>query len=459
MVTTNEVEVLEKSAVKVKVTVPGTEIKKEYDKLVNDYCKTVQIKGFRKGKIPANVLVRKFGDAIKEETTQNVLHKSLEDVLEKVEQKPLPYSQPQLVDEEKLKEFDLEKDFTFEITYDTFPKVELGEYSNLEIEEPEVEITDEDLERELKAIQEQNALVVEKKDPVVAKDDVVTMDYIELDEEDKDKEDSKREGFTFTVGSGYNLYELDEDIIGMKKDEEKVITKKYADDFKHESLKGKEIKIKVKITNVKVKDLPELDDDLAQDVSEKYETLDDLKADIKKRLEDTKENKVKEDKVSQLLEQVVKNSTMELPESMVQQELAAKWQQMLYRFGANEQHLLNALEGEQKTRDNLFEQWRPATEEGIKSSLAVEEMAKKEKIEISDDEVEEELKKLAEAQNQGLDEIKEQITKNNMMESLKINIRHQKLFTQILKNSKINKGKKYNYLDFVQGKKESKDEE
>lgn len=445
----SKTELLEKSSVKLIITVPEEEIKKAYDEIISNYCKNLQIKGFRKGKIPKDVLVRKFGEALKEETAQKVMEESLKETLETVEHYPLPYSQPTVANENF--NFEIDKDFTYEILYDTYPKVELGTYMGLEVEEPVIEIADADMDSELKQLQEQNSIIAEKKDPVIEDGNIVTIDYIELDDDDNEKEDTKRESFTFTVGTGYNLYDFDNDIIGLKKDEEKVIEKEYADDYKYPSLAGKTVKVKVKITTVKEKVLPELDDELAQDISDKYQTLEDLKTDIRNKLKLMAEEKVRENKITQLIEKIVKTSQIDLPESMVKQELEIKWRTLLYQFRNNEKLLLNQLKSENKTKDDFLTGLRPAAEESIKSSIVVEEIAKKENIFVTEEEMDEEIKKIAEAQKMTLEEAKRTINTNKMSESINLNIRNQKLFTYLLKHSNIKEGKNFKFADFIRG--------
>ena len=174
-----------------------------------------------------------------------------------------------------------------------------------------MKLTADDEKRELKRYQDQNAIVSEKKGGKAAKENVVTVNYIELDENDNEIEDTKREDFTFTVGTGYNYYKFDDEIIGMKKDEEKVIEKEYAEDFEYKELAGKKVKLKITVTSVKAKKLPELDDELAQDISEKYKTLDDLKKDIKERQEGMIENKLKAVKQEKILEKIIENSEVD----------------------------------------------------------------------------------------------------------------------------------------------------
>jgi len=445
---TSELELQEKSSAKLKITIPENEIKKVYDEIVIEYCKTLHIKGFRKGKVPSDVLIRKFGDALKDETAQRIVEKSLEEALEKAEHQPLPYSTPTMVDKES--KFELNQDFSYEIIYDIFPKVVLGEYTGYELEETEVEVTDEDLETELKNLQEQNSVVAEKKNPIVEKNDIVTLDYVELDDENNEKEGTKRESFTFTVGTGYNLFQFDDDIEGLKKDEEKILEKEYPEDYKYPSLAGKKVKLKVKIGVVKEKSLPVLDDELAQDISDKYSTLEDLKTDIRSKLRLTADEKIREQNSAQLIEKIVSASSMEIPESMIKQELDMRWHSMLYQYRTTEKQLLAELEKENKTKDDLFVDWRQSAVESIKSSIVIEEIAKKENIVVAEDEIEEEIKKFAESQKMAIEDMRNTLKANKMLDNINLNIRNQKLFTYLLKHSKIKVGKKLKYSEFIQ---------
>ncbi|MEW5817626.1 MAG: trigger factor, partial [Spirochaetota bacterium] len=219
MIVNKEVEPLENSAVKLTVTVDQQSIKKAYDELLQKYSKTLQIKGFRRGKVPVPVLEKKFGESIKHEAYMNKIESNLKQIFEEIEEKPLPYSHPELQDE---LDMSMDKDLCFSVVYDTFPKIEIGTYRGLEIEEPVVELSEDDVERELKTLQNQNSIVVDKKDNTVEKDNIVTINYSELEENGREKLKSRREGFAFAAGSKNNLYQIDDDILGMKKDEEKI---------------------------------------------------------------------------------------------------------------------------------------------------------------------------------------------------------------------------------------------
>ncbi len=447
MIANKDIERLDNSAVKLTVTVEQSALKQEYDDLLAKYAKSAQIKGFRKGKVPASVLERKFGEGIKQEAAANSIEKSLKELFDEIEEKPLPYVTPELQDEEL--DPDLDKDLTFTVTYDIFPEIKLGEYKGLDIEVPKVTVTKEDEQRELDEIRDRNAVVTDKLDETVAKDDIVTIDYAELDEKGEEKEETKREGFVFTVGTGYNLHKVDYDVIGMKKDEEKVLDKEYPEDFEYEDLAGKKIKLKVKVTAVKEKKLPDLDDDLAQDVSEKYESLDDLKKDIRERLEKAAENRLREMKVNKLLDKLVENSEIDLPRSMVEMELQNSWRSFLMRSRMPEDQAEQILGMQGKSKEALLEEWTPQAEQSLKSRLLVNKIIEKEGFEVSEEELDEEMKKQAEANDMSFEQVKEQYSQSNYMDYLKNDILDRKAYDFLIENADIKEGKKVKFLDLM----------
>jgi len=448
MVSSKTVTPLEHSQVKLDVSVEKDALKNEYKELLSKYQKDALIKGFRKGMVPLSVLEMKFGDAIKQEASISVLEKSLAEVFETIEEKPLPYSTPKLQNEEEFKpEFDTELNFS--VTYDIFPRVVLGTYKGLTVEEPVVVLTEEDEKRELEALREQNALVVEKKDAIVAKDDIVTINYVELDESGAEIPGTERQDFVFTVGTGYNIYKLDDDVVGMAKDQEKVIEKEFPADYEIKDYAGKKVRVRVKVTAIKTKQLPELDDDLAQDISEEYKTLDDLKAAIRKRLETVRDNYVREAKIKNLMDQIIANSSIDLPASMVDAELERSWMRFVQNTRMQEEQVLKLLSLQNKTKESLSEEWKPEAEKSLKSSLLVDRMIEEEKIEVSDAEVDEALKKEAEDSKQSFEELKKYYEDNHLLEMVRSALKERKLFDKLLADSKIIKGKEEKFVDVL----------
>ena len=448
MVKNKELKTLENSTIELSVTIEKDFIKKEYDELLKNYVKTAQIKGFRKGKVPSAVIERKFSDSIKTEAGFNLIEKSLEEILKDAEKKPLPYYTPKLKNEETFS-VDMDKDLEFTVTYETYPDITLGQYKGIEIEVPEVELTKEDEERELKRYQEQNAVVSEEKEGTVKKDNVVTINYSEIDDNGKTIEGTSREDFTFTVGTGYNYYKIDDEIIGLKNDEEKIIEKKYADDFEYKDLAGKNVKLAVKVTSIKSKQLPKIDDELAQDINEKYKTLDDLKKDIKERQNGMIETKLKNLKQQRILDKIIDASKLDVPPSMLESELDHSWNNFLYQFGGSEQKVLQLLELQKKTKNDLLEEWKPAAIKSVKAQLLVNKIVNEEKFDVSDDETAEEIKKQALQSGMAEEDFKKYIQENNMTEYIKHSMRERKAYDMLIENSIIKKGEKINFLAFI----------
>jgi trigger factor len=446
-----EITPLEHSSVKLTITVGKDDIRSEYDGILGKYAKTIQIPGFRKGKAPKDVLVRKFGDALQGETLGTIIEKSITEIfkdesLSKREQ-PLPYSTPQVQDEPKL---DVEQDLTFSVVYDVLPQVSVGRWKGLEVEVPNVSVTDEDLKRELEAIRERNAFVLDRDEGAAAeKDNVVTVNYCETGEDGAVIPGSERQDFVFTLGSGYNIYKFDDEITGMKKDETRDIEKTYPADFSDAELAGKTKKIRVTLTALKEKKLPDLDDDLAQDVDEKFQTLDDLKNSIRERLGKNLERRLRDIKISKILEKIMENTPVDVPESMVRIELDSRWRNLARRFGVSPEEIVKIMEKNGKTAEEIQGEWRPAAVKALHSRLIVETLIEEQEMTASDEEMEKELETIAQESGTPQEDVKKYYERENMNEYLKEDIKERKLFDVLLAENTIKLGKKENFLDIV----------
>ena len=443
---TTEFTSLEKSAVKLTVTVAKKDVQEAYDSTVAKYVKHAQIPGFRKGHVPANVLERKFGDSLKADAMSEIIDKSLNEIFEKeTENRPLPYAQPVM---DTMPEFDTSKDFAYTVTYDVFPKVSVKEFSGITIKEPQVTVGDKELQEELKNLQERNAMVMDKKDgEKVAKDDIVTINYSELDDSGKVIDGTKRDGFVFTVGSGENIYKIDDEIIGMKKGETKDITKTYSKDDEDKELAGLTKKIQVTVTACKIRNLPELDDDFAQDVSEKFKTLDDLKKDIMTNLEVAKNRRLKEMKSNSLLEQLVEKNPFDIPASMLQAELDGRWRMMAQQFQTSPEQLEKMITASGMTKEKMLNDWTGDSEKMLKSRIIVDSLLKERNISVTPEEIEAEYTKIAQEGNLTVEEVKEHYSDPRSKEYLIDETKEQKLYEQLYKEVKVTKGDKIAFAD------------
>jgi trigger factor len=447
-----EIQRLENSAVKLTVTIGKDDVRAEYDSLVANYRKTIQIPGFRKGKVPQEVLVRKFAEAFKGETLGNVIEKSITEIFEDEsfpkEDRPLPYSTPQVQDEPPA--LDLDQALTFSVVYDVLPQITVGAWKGLTIEAPNVEITDEDLNRELDAIRERNAVVLDRDDDAAAlKGDVVTVDYVELSEAGEPLEETGRKDFAFTLGSEYNTYRFDDEVAGMKKGETRDLEKTYAADLDNPDLAGKAKKIRVTLTALKEKKLPDLDDDLAQDVDEKYQTLEDLKTSIRERLTKNLDRRLREIKISRLLEKILENTPIAVPESMVRIELESRWRNMARQFNMDPEELTRNMEKSGNARDSILEGWRPEAQKALQSRIIVETLVRDQGLAAPDEEVEKEFETLALETDTSIEDVKKYYETEQMREYLKDDIKERKFFDLLLAENTIKKGSREKYLDLI----------
>lgn len=450
MKVTKEISKLENSAVKLTATIAKEDVVSGYNKNISKYAKNVQLPGFRKGHVPVKVLEQKYGDSLKQEVLADLIDESLNQIFAEEESKdirPLPYTQPRL-DGDKLPEFSTDKDLTFSVVYDVFPSVEVKDFSKIEVKEPQVEIGEKELNEELKAIQERNAVVIDKKeDEPVEKDNIVTIDYKELDDSGAAIPGSEREGFVFTVGTGENIYKIDDEIVGMKKDETKEISKTYDAKEENKDLAGKTKKISVTVKAIKLRNLPALDDELAQDVSEKYKTLDDLKKDISKGLESAKNRKIAELKSQSLLEQLVEKNPIVLPKSMIQAEMESRWRMMAQQFQTTPEQLEKMISASGQSKENMLTQWTGDAEKMLKSRLIVDALIREKNIAVTPEEVEAEFAKIADESGSTIEEVKEHYKDARAKEYIIDEIKENKLYDELYKQVKVSKGDKVKFAD------------
>ena len=428
---TTEFTNLEKSAVKLTVTIAKKDVQESYNSIVAKYVKSAQIPGFRKGHVPANVLERKYGDAIKADALSEIIDKSLNEIFEKeTENRPLPYQQPVM---DQVPEFDVSKDLTYTVTFDVFPKVEVKDFAGIEVKEPQVTVGDKELEDEHKKKQEHKTVKINKKaDETAEKDNIVTIDY-------KEENGENRNGYVFTVGSADDIYKISDDVIGMKKDETKEVSK---DDKK----------ITLTVKAIKTRQLPALDDDLAQDVSEKFKTLDDLKADIKRNLEVAKTRKIAEIKSQSLLEQLVEKNAFDIPASMLAAELDGRWRMMAQQFQTSPEQLEKMITASGQTKEAMLEQWTGDSEKMLKSRIIVDSLLRSKNISVTPEEIEAQYAKIAEDGGMTVEEVKNHYSDPRSKEWLIEDTKEQKLYEELYKEVKVSKGDKVSFADLFAAK-------
>lgn len=446
MISEKKIEKLEHSKVRMTATVPANEVRSLYDTMMKEYTDTVKIDGFRKGHVPPSVLERKFGESLRLDAMSRVLEKAVDAALKDSEEKPLAYEAPALEGEP---EFAVDKDFTFSVTYDVFPAIEVPSLEGIEISVPKVTVTDEDLARELEQIRQRNAIVVEKTGPA-EKGDVVTLGWSEIDAEGKQVSGTAREDFTFEIGTGYNVYKFDEEIIGLAAGESKTFTKSYPADFDYSELAGKTVTLSVTVSKVKQKNLPDLDDELAQDVSEKYKTLDDLKTSVKAQLEASLAARIRSLKEKSIVDELLKRTTVDVPESMVAAELAMRWESLKREMGVDSDEKMERIaEYSGKNRQALYEDWKPLATHAIAARLVLDKLIEAGSYVATDEDLQAEYARQAEDTALSVDEVKAEYEKQKSVEYLKEQIRENKFFDSVLATAIIKEGEPASFVDFM----------
>ncbi|GHV83816.1 trigger factor [Spirochaetia bacterium] len=440
-------EKLEKSAVKVTYTIKNDEVRQKYNEFAKNIAKSVQIPGFRKGKAPVSVLESKLGDRLKEDILNEIISKTVLGSFEEPdfppEYTPLQGADPSIDGEPKL---DLNTDFVFSVKYDVMPKVELKKWEGLEIEVDEALVTDADVERELEKLRERNAIVMDKEEGSPAeKNNILSVDYAELSDTGEALPDSERKDFIWTLGTNANYYKIDDDLTGMKSGETRDITKSYPENFDIPDLAGKTKKLRVKINSIKKKELPELNDDLAQDVDEKYKTLDDLKKDIRESLNKRLEDTLKTKKFNSLLEKMREENPVEIPESLIIVELAERMQQFSKAYKIPEKDFSDFF----RRSSPLMEMWRPDTEKSIHNQFLLAEVIKDSNIEVTDADIDALIVKEAEARGEPVEDVKKLFESEEAKNTLDNIIKSEKITELLLSKNTIKKGKTVNFLDII----------
>ncbi|MGG4274707.1 trigger factor [Bacillus subtilis] len=397
------------------VEVGAETFKTALDDAFKKVVKQVSIPGFRKGKIPRGLFEQRFG--------VEALYQDALDIL-------LPVEYPKAVEEAGIEpvdrpEIDVEKIekgesliFTAKVTVK--PEVKLGEYKGLGIEKDDTTVTDEDVQNELKALQERQAELVVKEEGAVEEGNTVVLDF-EGFVDGEAFEGGKAENYSLEVGSGSFIPGFEDQLVGLEAGAEKDVEVTFPEEYHAEDLAGKPAVFKVKIHEIKAKELPELDDEFAKDIDEEVETLAELTEKTKKRLEEAKENEADAKLREELVLKASENAEIDVPQAMVDTELdrmLKEFEQRLQMQGMNLE-LYTQFSGQDEAA--LKEQMKEDAEKRVKSNLTLEAIAKAENLEVSDEEVDAELTKMAEAYNMPVENIKQAIGSTDAMkEDLKV---------------------------------------
>lgn len=391
---------LENCMVEVKVTFTTEEWKDAQDKALNKLAKNVKIDGFRQGKAPAKLVKARVGKgAILEEATDIILQKNYAGILLDNDVHPVGQSEVKIdeLTEETLK---------VTVNAPVAPEVTLGQYKGLEVKKGQVKVTKKEIEAELKNYQNQFAELVIKEEGTVENGDTAVIDF-EGFKDGEAFEGGKGENYPLEIGSGSFIPGFEEQLVGMAIDEEKEINVTFPENYQAAELAGQAVVFKVKVHEIKSKVLPEIDDELAKDVNiDGIETLADLETYTKEQIKNRKQSEVESKFSDDIFNAVIENTPLEVPEVMVEtevQQMLREVEQNLSQQGLN-MELFQQLTG--KTMDDMKAEMREQAEKRVKFNLILAEIVKAENIEVSEEEVDEEIKEIATYYSREFDEVK-----------------------------------------------------
>lgn len=394
------------------VTIEFTVSQEEFEKAVNKaYLKAknnISVQGFRKGKAPRHIIEKKYGKSI-------FYDDALDFAIQEEYPKAVAEHKLDVIDSPKvnIEKFEEGEEIVVTADVEVMPEVELPEYKGVEVVKTELKVTDEDVEKELKGVQEKNARIVEVADRTVLNGDFLTIDYSGFVGEEQ-FEGGTAENQSLEIGSNTFIPGFEEQLIGKSKDEETEVKVTFPEDYHSEDLKGKDAIFKVKIHEIKTKELPEIDDEFAKDISE-FDSLEELKADTRKTLEQKAADSSKVSNDNNVITKIVNDAKIEIPEVLIQREidyLGRNYEQQFRQQGFSGKEYDDII-------NNFVKQYkegaRSQAEFNVKAELVLEAIIKKENIEVSEEELAGEIEKVAESYKVEADRM--EAFKASMMES------------------------------------------
>ena len=423
-----KVEKTEKAnEVKLEITIEAEKFENAMKKVYFQNAKYFNIPGFRKGKAPMNIVEKYYGAQIfYEDAFNDVATESYGEALK--ENKIEAVSRPQV----EIKQMEKGKDVIFTAVVQTKPEVELGKYKGIELKKIEHNVEDKDIKHELEHMQEHNSRLITVEDRALEKGDIATIDF-EGFVDGVAFEGGKAEGHELEIGSGAFIPGFEDQLIGMEINSDREIKVTFPKEYFSKDLAGKEAMFKVKLHEIKKKELPKLDDEFAKDVSE-FDTLKELKEDIKAKMEKENEQKVKYETQEAAIKAVCKKVKVDIPSGMIEMEVENMINDIAQRLSYQGLKLDQYLKMVGKTEEELKKEYEPQAIEAIKSRLTLEAIIKAEKLEATEEEINAKLEEMAKSYGKKVEEIKDN---ENLNKYIKEGIESEKAIEFIVKNAKI----------------------
>ena len=418
-----QVEKLENNMAKLTIEVPADDLEKALQSAYMKQKNKIAMPGFRKGKVPRQMIEKMYGPEIFYDDAANAL-------IPKAYSEAYDECDLEIVSRPEINIVQIEKGKSFIFTADvaTKPEVKLGEYKGLEVDKVSTRVTQKEVDAKIQEEAEKNAREVVVTDRPVADGDEVILDF-EGFVDGEAFEGGKGENYPLTIGSGSFIPGFEEQLVGAEAEKEVEVKVTFPEDYQAKELAGKAAVFKVKVHEIKKKELPEINDEFAQDVSE-FDTLDEYKEDVKKGIAEQKEKAVRQEKQEKIIRQIVENAEMDIPDPMVITQTRQMMDQFAQRMQSNGLSMAQYYQFTGLTPDGLLEQMKPQAQKNIENRLVLEAIAAAEGITASEEEVEKEFANIAERYGLTVDKVKE-IFADEETENIKSDIAAQKALDMI----------------------------
>lgn len=423
-----KVENIEKNVVQLEIEVDAAKFEEGMQKSYLKNIKKFNVPGFRRGKAPRKIVERYYGEQVLYEDAINfVCPEAYEKAIE--ENNLHPVERPEI----DIKQIGKGNSLIFTARVTVKPDVELGQYKGVEVKKVVASVTDEDVENELKKIADRNARLITVEDRGVQTGDIVIIDY-EGFKDGVALKGAKAEGYRLVIGSGSFIPGFEDQLIGALTGEEKEVNVSFPEDYHDKDLAGKPVVFKVKIKEIKFKELPELDDEFAKDVSE-FDTLEAYKADLREKLLKEAEHRAEHENEDNVINKVVENATVDIPRVMIEKRIDALVRDFDVRLRYQGLDLGKYLDIMGMDVNTFREQFSELAKKDVKTQLVLEKISEVEQIQVSDEDVEAEISRIAENYNMSVEEFKK-LLQDDDIQYIKSDLKLRKTVDFLVKNAK-----------------------
>ncbi|AVQ35985.1 trigger factor [Staphylococcus kloosii] len=410
------------------VTVPAEKLDKALDQAFKKVVKQINVPGFRKGKVPRQIFEQRFGvEALYQDAADILLPEAYGEAIDETGIKPV--DQPEI----DVQQIEKGKDFKFDATVVVEPEVQLGDYKGLEIEKQNAELTDEEVQESIDHQLGHLAEMVVKEDGAVEDGDTVNIDFDGYVDGEQ-FEGGQAEGYDLEIGSGMFIPGFEEQLIGAKTGEEKDVTVTFPEEYHAEELAGKEATFKTKVNEIKAKEVPELTDEIANELDSEANSVDEFKENTRKRLAEQKETDAENAQKEEAINKAANNATIDIPEAMVNTELDRMVQEFGQRMQQQGLNLETYFQISGQDESQLREQMKDDAQERVKTNLTLTAIADAENVEVSDEDIDKELEKMSGQFNISVEDIKQTLGNTDIVKN---DVRIQKVIDLLVDEAKL----------------------